>query len=75
MNSKFGRVGWISGYKGGLDRLDEDVVEKYDPSGATSDRTSHRFPADISLKSEGDEPSVTAKRYYTYDVIHAYART
>lgn len=51
--------------------MDEDVVEKYDPSGATSDRTSHRFPADISLKSEGDELSVTAKRYYTYDVIHA----
>lgn len=37
------------GYKGGLDRLDEDVAEKYDPSGVASGRTSQISDRYISL--------------------------
>lgn len=37
------------GYKGGLDRLDEDVAEKYDPSGVASSRTSQISDRYISL--------------------------
>lgn len=37
------------GYKEGLDRLDEDVAEKYDPSGVASGRTSQISDRYISL--------------------------
>ena len=48
--------------KGDWDRLDEDVAEKYDPSGVASGRTSQISDRYFSR----DELSPTAKRYYTY---------
>lgn len=77
MNSKFrrARVRISLGYIRGLDRLDEDVAEKYDPSGVASGRTSQ-----ISVRYFSRERTVRDCKALLYvrginDVIHAYSRT